>query len=106
MPWRQVGTRRYFYHSVRVNGRPVGRYMGTGPAGELAAASYGLKRLARAVEVRECQLEQDGFQDAKASLLALCQGTDVLASAALVAAGFHRPNRGIWRRRHERIRKN
>jgi hypothetical protein len=101
MPWEQVGRRRYYYRSLWVSGRPVRRYMGTGPAAELAAAVDDLRRLERAVADREREAEQARLRQAEAPLLKLCVATDLLARSALVAAGYHRHDRGAWRRRRE-----
>src|SRR3954471_5309859 len=101
MPWEQVGRRRYYYRSEWSAGRPVRRYAGTGPAAELAAAADDLRRLGRAIAARERQAEQGRRRDAEAPLRELCEVTDLLAQAALVAAGYHRHDRGAWRRRRE-----
>src|SRR5260370_19618830 len=98
MAWDQVGSRRYYYRSERIGGRPVRRDVGTGPAAELAAAVDELRRVERAAETRECLAEQAKHQAAEAPLLELCKLTDVLARAALVAAGYHQHARGAWRR--------
>ena len=98
MPWARVGSRRYYYRSQRVAGRPVRRYVGTGPVAELAAAADELRKLKRAIEARERQGEQVRHRQAEAPLLALCGVTDVLSRAALVAAGYYRHDRGAWRR--------
>ena len=101
MPWAQVGSRRYYYRSQRVAGRPVRRYVGTGPVAELAAATDEIRKLKRAIEARERQGEQVRHRQAEAPLLSLCGVTDVLSRAALVAAGCYRHDRGAWRRSRE-----
>jgi hypothetical protein len=101
MPWRQVGRGRYFYRCQRVAGRPRQVHFGTGPAAELAAAADDLRRVERAVARSERRAEQAGWQEAEAPLLELCELTDVLARAALTAAGYHQHDRGPWRHRRE-----
>jgi hypothetical protein len=101
MPWEQVGRRRYYYRNQWVAGRPARRYVGTGPAAELAAAADDLRRLERAIAAREREAEQTRFRQAEAPLLNLCVATDLLARTALVAAGYRQHDRGAWRRRHE-----
>jgi hypothetical protein len=103
MAWQVVDGRRYYYRAMRVGGRPVRRYVGAGgrPGAELAAAADDLRRLGREVAARERHAEQSRLQEAEAPLLALCELTDVLARAALVAAGYHRHDRGEWRRSRE-----
>jgi hypothetical protein len=102
MPWHQVGRQRYYYRSVRLAGRPVRRYVGAGPAAELAAAADDLCRVERAAAARERRDEQARHAEADAPLRELCQLSDLLARAALVAAGFNQHARGLWRRRRGR----
>jgi hypothetical protein len=99
MPWVQQGNKRYFYHNERVGRRVVRRYHGNGPAAELAAAAAELRRLERVKATRERQEQLAQYQQAVAPLLDLCVGTDMLARAALFAAGFHQHEHGTWRRR-------
>ena len=99
MPWQQRGTRSYFYTHERAGGRPVRRYVGAAgsPAAERAAADADLRRLEREAAARERLAEQARQREVEAPLLDLCELTDVLARAALVAAGYHRHG-GEWRR--------
>ena len=100
--WESRGQRRYFYRHVRVGGRPRRLYAGTGQAAELAATADALRRLNREVEARERLAEPVRQREAEAPLLRLCDVTDVLARAALLAADYHRHARGSWRRRRGR----
>src|SRR5262249_31715253 len=99
MPWEQRGEKRYYYHNKRVGSRVVRRYLGTGVIAELAAATDDLRRLERAIEARECRDLAARLREAEAALVALCNGTDVLARAARVVGGYHCHARGSWRRR-------
>ena len=103
MAWQVVDGRKYYYRHRRVGGRPRTVYVGAAgsPAAELAAAADGLRRLQREVAARERQAEQARHRGAEAPLLDLCELTDVLARAALVLAGYHRHDRGEWRRCRE-----
>jgi len=100
MAWHVIGTRRYFYHSERVNGKPVRRYIGKGKAGEVAAEIADLRRLEREIKARELMAEENRLKQAEAHLTELCEMTDMLVRAALIAAGYHQHDRGDWRRRH------
>jgi len=97
MPWEQRGEKRYYYHNKRVGSRVVRRYLGTGVIAELAATTDDLRRLERIIEIRERHAEQERFA-AAAPLLELCDCSERLACAALLAAGFHRHDRSRWRR--------
>jgi hypothetical protein len=103
MAWQVVNGRKYYYRAVRRFGRPRRVYVGAAddPAAELAAAADHLRRLQREAAARERQAEQAPHRDAEAALRALCERTDVLTRAALLAAGFRRHHRGQWRRRRE-----
>jgi hypothetical protein len=97
MPWDQVGRRRYYYRSEWVSGQSVRRYVGTGAVAEMAASADELRRLRRAIEARLLRDETARREEAEAPLHKLCAVTDVLTRAALVAAGYHRHDRGTWR---------
>ena len=103
MAWQVVDARKYYYRHRRVGGRPRTVYVGAAgsPAAELAAAADGLRRLGREAAARESHAERERHREAEAPLLLLCELTDVLARAALVAAGYHRHDRGEWRRCRE-----
>ena len=98
MAWQQVGSKRYYYRNQCVAGRSVRRYIGTGPAAELAAAADELRKLRRVIADRELKAEQTRRHQAEAPLLALCGLTDNLTRATLVTAGYHQHDRGAWRR--------
>ena len=103
MAWQEVDGRRYYYRGRRLCGRTRRVYVGAAgsPAAELAAAADDLRRLEREVTARERHAERERHREAEAPLLALCERTDVLTRAALLAAGFHQHHRGQWRRRRE-----
>src|SRR5262245_34297507 len=101
MAWQQVGSKRYYYRNHCVAGRSVRRYVGTGPVAELAAAADDLRKLKRVIADRERKAVQAHYCEAGTPLRSLCGVTDVLTRAALVAAGYHRHDRGAWRRSRE-----
>jgi hypothetical protein len=99
MAWERVGSKSYYYRSERVAGRPVRRYVGTGPVAELAAAADDLRRLERAVAARQRQAEQARIREADRVVLRLFTLAGLVASAALVTRGFYKHG-GEWRCRH------
>ena len=103
MPWEQRGSKRYFYVSERRGGRPVRRYVGAAAsaAAALVAAADDLRRLQREIAARESRAERERLREAEAPLLQLCQMTDALSRAALLAAGYRQHARGTWRRCRE-----
>jgi len=103
MAWLHFGSRKYYYRSVRVNGRAVRRYIGPRAIGEVAEAVDAYRRLERVIETREREAEQARLRQAEAPLLVLCESTGVLTRAALVAAGYYQHDRGAWRHSREQI---
>ena len=99
MAWEARGSRRYYTRSRRVNGRVVREYVGTGAVAELAAAADALRRADRLAAAEARRAEAASWQAALAPLLELCRVADVMARAALLAAGYHRHSRCSWRRR-------
>ena len=101
--WEIRGSRRYYYRSVREGGRVRRVYVGNGPAAEAAAraaeVTRAIQRSARQRSNTAGHEEQDRLDAARTPLGRLDALADILATLALIDAGYHRPNRGIWRRR-------
>ncbi|SRR5579884_1263901 len=86
---------RYYTRSRRLNGRVIRQYLGTGEAAEQAARLDASARQER--EDRRAVRAELATLDA--SLAELAKHMDLLARAALVAAGYRQHHRGAWRRR-------
>lgn len=84
----------YYYRSVRVGRRVVTEYMGSGPAGLLAAEHDALVRQERqrTLKEREAQREVDRAIDAAGGWVR------TLTRAVLLVSGYH-THKGTWRRR-------
>jgi hypothetical protein len=96
MGWDKNG--RYYTRSKRVNGRVVREYVGGGRAGELVAQLDALERQKRETE-RECaRVERERVEALDAPLLELDELADLVARAALAAAGYAQHHRGEWRK--------
>lgn len=89
---------RYYTRSRKVNGRVVREYVGGGKVGALAARLDAIGRERREAESEAWRIEREEMEALDAAVDKLCQLADVIAKAAMVAAGFHR-HRGEWRRR-------
>jgi hypothetical protein len=94
--------RGYYYRVRKVNGRVVREYVGTGRVAELAAELDALQR-------QERQRERDARRAVWAELEALDaplddldELADLVARAALAAAGYRQHKRGEWRKRRVR----
>src|SRR5438067_2868507 len=89
----------YYTRSRRVNGRVVREYVGRGAIASLTARLDAVERDER-LERRAAAREQDGQLDqAEEALNALCEASEMLARAMFLLAGYHRHDRGAWRRR-------
>lgn len=90
---------RYYTRSRKVNGRVVREYCGVGEVAELAAQMDARKRAEREAE-REARRAKKAELDAlDAGVKELDELADLLARAALLAAGYRQHNRGEWRRK-------
>ena len=99
MGWEARGNRLYYFRYRKVDGRVTRQYLGAGPVAELAAAADALRRADRRAVMEARRDEEANWQAALAPLLELSRVADVMARAALLVAGYHRPSRSSWRRR-------
>jgi hypothetical protein len=98
MGWEQRGDREYYYQSERVGGRVVKRYVGGGRIGELAARLDAIERMKTEADHEIGRLEREEIGALDAPLDELNKLADLLARAALLAAGFRQHHRGEWRK--------
>jgi hypothetical protein len=90
---------RYYTRSKKINGRVVREYFGAGPAAASIAQLDALQREQREAEQAVRRATRAELEARDAPLNDLNDLADLLAHAALVVAGFHRHNRGEWRKR-------
>jgi hypothetical protein len=102
-PWerRQRGG-SYYTRSRKMSGRVVREYVGGGLLGHFAARMDATKRRKREWEAAAWKEERERLEALQASVEELCESAEILARAALLAAGYHRHNRGGWRKRREK----
>jgi hypothetical protein len=94
--------RGYYYRVFKVNGRVMREYLGRGRVAVLAARLDAQEREKRQLQAHDLLRQKDELETLDADLKALEQTTDLLARAALLAAGFHQHKRGEWRKQRER----
>jgi hypothetical protein len=100
MGWeRRTRGGLYYTRSRREGGRVVREYVGAGVAAELSARLDAARREKAERQRAEARVEAERLDAAEATLDDLCEAADTLAGAALLAAGYHRHDRGEWRRR-------
>ncbi len=88
-----------YSRSVRVGNRVMRAYLGKGPAGQLAALLAEERRSGLRARALEWRAEEARREAAAAGQRALDELGELLARAALMAAGYHQHDRGAWRRR-------
>jgi hypothetical protein len=86
----------YYTRTRREDGRRIREYIGIGQEARRAAEEDEARR-------RQVEAERDAARALAEDVQTLSELADLLARAALLAAGYHRPNRGLWRKR--RVRK-
>ena len=89
----------YYTRSKKIGNQVVREYVGTGPLAQLAAEMDALDRQRRQEEAEAWRTERECMEALETPIEELCQAAEVLAQAALLAAGYHRHNRGQWRKR-------
>ena len=99
-PWeRRERGGLYYTRSRKEGGRVVREYVGGGVLGELAARLDAEVRRRRDEERASRREERERLEALAAPLEELCEAAEVIARAALLASGYHRHNRGEWRKR-------
>jgi hypothetical protein len=98
---RTPGGTKYLYLSRRdpATGRVRKLYLGHGPKAEAAARDLAQHRERREAERRAAEQRRAELRPVEQSMAALDEGARLLMEALLLAAGFHRPNYGPWRKR-------
>ena len=103
MAWEsRKGRGRYYTRSRRVGGRVVREYLGKGWNALSVADLDDLLRAKRRTALAARREVNGELQKIDADLLAICKSVDLVAKAAMLAAGYHQHHRGEWRRKRER----
>jgi hypothetical protein len=102
-PWeRRERGGLYYTRSRKEGGRVVREYVGGGVLGELAAQMDAERHQQREAQKAAQREERERLDALVAPLEELYEAAEVIARAALIASGYHRHNRGEWRKRRER----
>ena len=80
----------------------VREYVGTGLPAQLAGRRDAEKRARQQRQSALWRAERDDLDAVDRALGELCDLSEALARGALLLAGYHRHDRGEWRRRRER----
>ena len=98
MGWERRGGRVYYYRAQRVGGRVVKEYVPPLVA-DVVALIDADDRERRAADAAARKAVCDAQDALAAEVEALCRFADAVTRGALLAAGYHRHNRGEWRKR-------
>ena len=99
MAWEQRGNRSYYYRSVRSGTRVTKEYIGGGRVASLIAQLDETEREKKTQRRERLELDRQRWAALERPMLELDELTDLLVTAAMMAAGFRRHDRGAWRRR-------
>lgn len=93
------GRGAYYYRARWIDGHCVKEYVGAGElAGEVARLDAA-KRKDRKAELDEWYAEMDDQKAQAAQVAGVADAIDRLVAATLLGAGYHKRDRGRWRRR-------
>ena len=100
MGWetRKRGT-RYYTRSVRVNGAVRREYVGTGILAECVFTLDRAAQEARAAEALRRRAEREELRGIGFLMGEVDNAADTILKAHLLAGGYHRHNKGEWRKR-------
>lgn len=99
MGWELRRGRAFYYRKVRQGMTVVSIYAGGGTAGEAAATEDRARRAARAMMIETRRLEREQLVAEDQTIDAWFRDVEVIARAAMFAAGHYRHARGEWRKR-------
>ncbi|MFO0952624.1 MAG: hypothetical protein U0835_16055 [Isosphaeraceae bacterium] len=99
MSWSERAGRVYHRRSEWVDGRAMKVYVGSGEAAVEAKESDRVEREQRVSQAWAWQAEESACFAASLKTAAAVDACALFARAVLVASGFHRHDRGPWRRR-------
>ena len=97
--WLNRGNRQVFYLCRRVNGKPRQIRIGTGPLAEKLAAELEGRKRTRKASAEACAAWKAKVSAAEGPLDELCADLDQMTAASLLALGYHRHDRGPWRKK-------
>ena len=99
--WLNRGNRKVFYLCKRVNGKPRQIRVGTGPLANKLAAELEARKAARKAAAKAFTSWTAQVRAVEDPLDTLCTDLDQVITGSLLALGFHRHDRGKWRKRRE-----
>jgi hypothetical protein len=96
MAWEDRNGKSYYHRKERRGSSVKSVYVGTGMVAQFSAEMDGQERQTKEAERRALRREIEKQDAIDARIDAVCDLTEKLVAAALIAAGFHRHKRQ-WR---------
>ena len=100
MAWSHRHGKRYYYQSVRRNGRPTKIYFGAGWLADCAYRQDVARRQEQAELIESQRQLQQAIERIVEPLEQIAETTSFLVTAQLLTQGFYRQARGPWRKRY------
>ena len=101
MAWQiRPGRRPVYFRSVRIGGKVVRQYIGSGPEAERIAAADAQRRAEGKAKVEMQKTERARLETTATPLSDFSAQLELLMRAELLAAGCHQHAHCEWRRRH------
>src|SRR5262245_35932711 len=102
MGWKRIGNHAYLYRSRREGGRVISEYLGRGADAALIARLDDIERQKREDRRIDERAAREAAGREERAIREWFEAVEVVATAALLAAGYHK-HHGQWRRkRHEK----
>ena len=100
MPWEtRGGSGQYYTRSKRVGGKIVREYLGSGPGAQAIASLDQAAQEVNAVGRSLARRNEQEWNAAHGAVRAFCKDVESAAREALEEAGYHRHDRGQWRKK-------
>ena len=100
MGWEARNGNSYYYRKERVGSRVRSVYVGSGLIGQLSALTDEQGREEKDAERRALRREIEKQDAIDSRIDGVCELTEKLVTAALIASGFHQHKRQWRRKRH------
>ena len=102
MAWETRSRRRYFYFSRWIGGRSCKLYLGKREAALIAADMVAERKARRLSERETLRADRARLAPLERMMKSLDAGCAALLAVELTLAGYHRHDRGRWRRKRGR----
>lgn len=99
MGWEQRNGRMYYYRKERVAGQVLSHYVGTGDIASLMATLDAEERSQQAEDRDAMREERRQWETVDRENAACFAQVEAVLRQTLESAGYHRHNRGEWRKR-------